>query len=348
MRELLDLIEKRQSEMPHRIVDVQRHIWAESICNSDFMAQAFRCLHEAMVSTANEPDAQTRVRRERIILDSTFLWLEKHVQTSDTANRNRYPERAEVLQRHREDWRAYIASVFDIDGQKLAMPIIETGLSLAEKLRPEDTEFAHRPVAVQPDEVTLDGKLSEPFWQQAISSRLLPRDATQPNDDPTSIRLAWSSEALYVGVEQPADRASAILGISLMSADRKGIQLSLYATKTNGPQSLGAYFYDYDPNGSLRIVKDRKASSQSVGSITDTLVTTEMRFLWSDLDARIGPLGDGSAKPEFLFHIEAYPSLDSKVPSHVSSPWLIGTSPTWHSGYFKPLRLPDPEKSPPR
>jgi len=83
--------------------------------------------------------------------------------------------------------------------------------------------------------VTLDGQLNEPFWQGTIASHLLPRDPQQPNDNPTSIRFAWTTEALYVGIEQPADKASATMGITLMGADRKGIQLSLYAPKNNGP-----------------------------------------------------------------------------------------------------------------
>ena len=219
------------------------------------------------------------------------------------------------------------------------MPIIESGLALAEKLKLDDTAFEHLPVAIAEADVTLDGQLAEPFWQTASSSRLLPRDPQQPNDNPTSIRLAWTTEALYVGVEQPADRSSATLGVTLMAADRKGVQLSLYATRTNGPQTLNAYFYDYDPNGGLRVVSDRKAKSQSAGTITDSAVTTELRFLWSDIDVSLVPKTGGSIDQSFLFNIESYPQPDSKVPDHISSPWLIGTSPTWNSGYFKSLRV---------
>ncbi len=185
----------------------------------------------------------------------------------------------------------------------------------------------------------LDGHLTEAFWQRSTSSRLMPRDPLLPNDDPTRIRLAWTNEALYVGIEQPADRSSALLGISLMAADRKGVQLSLYATKTNGPQTLNAYFHDYDANGGLRVVRDRAALSQSVGSIIDDNVTTELRFLWSDIGEVVVAEPGQIAKRDFLFNIESYSQPDSKVPNHVSSPWLIGTSPTWNSGYCKSLRL---------
>ena len=208
-----------------------------------------------------------------------------------------------------------------------------------EKLKLEDTEFEHRPVAITDADVTLDGQLNEAFWGLSKPSRLVPRDPTQANDNPTSIRLAWTPEALYVGIDQPADQVSANLGVTLMGADRKGVQLSLYSARNNGPQSLTAYYYDYDENGGLRVVKNRKAHSQSAGHITDARVTSELRFLWSDIDATIVTQAEGVIQQDFFFNIESYPLPDSKVPSHVSSPWLIGTSPTWHSGYYKRLRI---------
>ena len=353
MRALLERIEDRQAALPIRIVDVQRHVWAEQLCDAAFFADAFRWLDEAMLATSAERSrvapqlgfesrsdsstlTQTHVQRERIIIDSAFLWLEEHVRRSDPERAKSFPKRADVLKRHRADWHAYIATVFDADGQKLARPIIDAGISLAEKMRPEDTAFEHIAINIKDSDVTLDGKLDEPFWQQANVSRMLPRDSTQPNDDPTSIRLAWTNEALYVGLEQPAIRASATNGFTLMGADRQGIQLTLYAPKNNGPQTLNAYFYDYDPNGGLRIVKDRKAQSTSVGSITETQVTTELRFLWSDFAESV------ATKREFVFNVESYPQPDSKVASHVTSPWLVGTQPGWHSGYYKSLRLAAP------
>ena len=339
MRALLERIEDRQATLPIRIVDVQRHVWAEQLCDAPFFSDAFRWLDEAMLATSGDPFVQTHIQRERIIIDSAFLWLEEHVRRRDPARATSFPKRADVLKRHRSDWYAYIATVFDADGQKLAMPIIDAGISLAERLRPEDTSFEHIAIAVAESDVTLDGQLTEPFWQRATTSRMLPRDPQQPDDDLTSIRLAWTNEALYVGIEQSADKASATMGITLMGADRQGIQLSLFAPKSNGPQALNPYFYDYDPNGGLRVVSGRKSQSQSVGSITDAKVTTELRFLWSDIAESVIPNAEGIAKRDFVFNIESYLKPDSKVPSHVSSPWLIGTQPNWHSGYYRSLRL---------
>ena len=342
MRALLERIEDRQAELPTRVVDVQRHVWAEHFCDAAFFADAFRWLDEAMLATDADPFMQTHIQRERIIIDSAFLWLDEHVRRSDPARAASFPKRNDLLQRHRADWYAYIATVFDTDGQNLALPIIDAGIALAEKLRSEDTAFSDIALSVVESDVNLDGTLDEPFWQRATISRLLPRDSQQPNDNPTTIRFVWTNEALYVGLQQPADGASATNGFTLMGADRKGIQLSLYIPKNNGRQTLNGYFYDYDPDGGLRIVKDRKVHSTSVGSITDSKVTTELRFLWSDIAESVSPNEQGIAKSDFVFNIEAYGQPDAKVPSHVSSPWLVGTQPNWHSGYYRSLRLANP------
>ena len=47
MRALLERIEDRQVELSIRIVDVQRHVWAEQFCDADYFADAFRWLNEA-------------------------------------------------------------------------------------------------------------------------------------------------------------------------------------------------------------------------------------------------------------------------------------------------------------
>lgn len=344
MRALLERIEDRQAELPIRVVDVQRQVWAEQFCDAAFFADAFRWLDEAMLATVADPFLQTHIQRERIIIDSAFLWLEEHIRRSDPERAKSFARRADVLSRHRTDWHAYIATVFDAEGQKLATPIIDAGISLAEKLRPEDTAFEHIAIAIAEPDVKLDGQLTEPFWQNATVSQMLPRDPQRPNDDPTLIRLAWTGEALYVGVEQPVDKSSATLGVTLMAADRKGIQLSLYAPKANGPQTLNPYFYDYDSNGGLGVVKGRESQSRSFGSINDAKFTMELRFLWSDIaesDIAKSVIADeqGDIQRNFVFNIEAYPKPDSKVPSHVSSPWLVGTQPNWHSGYYRSLRL---------
>ena len=345
MRQLLERIEQRQADLSLRVVDVQRQVWAEAFCDNEFFTDAYRWLDEAMRLTNDDPVQQTHVRRERIVIDSVFLWLESHLRDGHPAESPGFPAREEILRRHREDWNLYIATVFNEDGQKLARPFIENGLTLMEKLKLEDTEFEHRPVAITDADVTLDGQLNEAFWGLSKPSRLVPRDPTQANDNPTSIRLAWTHEALYVGIDQPADQVSANLGVTLMAADRKGVQLSLYSARNNGPQSLNAYYYDYDENGGLRVVKDRKAHSQSAGHVTDARVTSELRFLWSDIDATIGSQAEAVLQQDFFFNIESYPLPDSKVPSHVSSPWLIGTSPTWHSGYYKRLRIEYAQKN---
>lgn len=344
MRRLLDRIERRQSELTTRVVDVQRQVWAERLCDAEFFADAFRLFDEALQATRNDEQRAIRVRRERLVVDSSFLWLETHVRRGAGARSSDLPDRDEVLRRHRDDWRAYLATVFDEEGQKLALPIMEAGVDLAAKLKPEDTNFEDRPLAVPASAVQLDGRLNEAFWSDAPTARLLPRDPGRLNDDPTVIRLAWSSEALYLGVEQPVESASATLGVSLMAADRRGVQLSLYSPRAEGLQTPSAYFYDYDPDGGLRLVKDRRAESRCARATVDGKATLEMRFLWSDLGERTDDRPEGPGKRDFLMNVEAYPLADSKAPGLVSSPWLIGSSPTWHSGYFKALRL-DPAAS---
>lgn len=339
MQQLLQRIEQRQADLSLRVVDVQRQVWAEAFCDSEFLQDAYRWLDEAMRLTSDDPIRQTHIRRERIVIDSVFLWLESHLRAGHPEEAQRFPTREQILRRHREDWELYIATVFNEEGQKLAWPFIENGLRLLDKLKLEDTEFEHRPVGITDADVTLDGELNEAFWELSKPSRLVPRDPGQANDNPTTIRLAWSTEALYVGIKQPAHLASASLGVTLMGADRKGIQLSLYGARNNGSQALNAYFYDYDENGGLRAVQDRKAHSQSMGHVTDTSVTSELRFLWSDIDVTFGPQVEGAFRHDFLFNVESYALPESKVPSHVSSPWLIGTSPSWHSGYYKRLRI---------
>ena len=339
MRALLDRIEDRQAELSLRVVDVQRHVWMEQLCDAAFFTDAYRWLDEAMLATAADPFMQTHVQRERIIIDSSFLWLEEHVRRSDPTRVAGYPQRAELLSRHRADWQAFLATVFDPEGLKLALPIIEGGISLAAKLRPDDTAFQHTALEISESDVVLDGQLAEPFWQTATRSGMLPRNPQLPNDDPTSIRLAWTDKALYVGIEQPADRASASFGITLMAADRQGIQLSLYGAPRPGPYPVQAYFSDYDSDETKGVEKGRKALSESVGAATEKLVTTELRFLWSDIAESVTPDANGKSKRDFVFNVESYPLPDSKTATHVSSPWLVGTQPNWHSGYYKALHL---------
>ncbi len=339
MRALYERIEDHQTEIPIRVVDVQRHVWMEAMCNTAFMVDAYRWLDEAMAATASDPFQQTHVQRERIIIDSVFLWLEEHLRQSDPVQAVSLPARAEVLRRHRQDWHDFIHTVFDPDGLKQAEPIIEIGVQLAEKLKQEDTAYEHVALQISESDIQLDGQMTETFWQQASTSRMLPRDPRKPNDDPTSIRLAWTDKALYVGIEQPADKASATFSVTLMAADRAGLQLTLILPQNNGPQAVNPYFYKYDANGGIVAVNDQKSQSKSWGTKSNTTSTTELEFLWSDLAESVTPDLQGHAKRDFLLDIESYPAADSKTATHSSSPWLIGTQPSWHSGYYKPLHL---------
>jgi hypothetical protein len=362
MRALLDRIESRQAETPTRIVDVQRHVWAEQLCDAAFFADAYRLLDEATRSmgfqpvppAANErhqssPEERKggtdwrsmlpRVCRERIIIDSTFLWLEEHVRRQNSSLSKSFPSRADVLARHRADWDTYLASVFNAEGLKITKPIIDCGITLAEKLRPEETRFEEAAIRCDEATIKLDGQLTEPFWEQADTARLVPRDPTLPFDNPAIVRFAWTDEALYVGIEQPLDRPVATIGVALQAADRQGIQLTLYAPQREGELPLNAYFYRYDETGNgLQAVPGRKAQCQSFGHCSDKSLTTELRFRWSDIDAA-PKAADRPSNRRFLVNIESYPQPGSQAASHHLSPWLLGTSPPWHSGYFKSLRL---------
>ena len=87
------------------------------------------------------------------------------------------------------------------------------------------------------------------------------------------------------------------------------------------------------------IVSAQAVKGSMLGTITDSKVTTELRFLWADLGE------SPETKRQFLFNVEAYPNADSKTPSHVSSLWLIGTQPNWHSGYYQAMLLKTRDQS---
>jgi hypothetical protein len=236
-----------------------------------------------------------------------------------------------VLQRHRSDWTAYVASVFDESGQKTIAPLIEPGLQLLEKLQTADTDSTRIALPTTEAAITHDGLLNEPLWQQARELRLLPRDPNSANDDDSKFRFAWTPEALFVGIEQPLDIAAAIYEVSLMAPDRKGVQVALYAQPSG---SVAAYFYAYPTTG-MTTVPDRKSLSKFVASKTATNATAEFRIPWTDLPADVRP------NDELLLNIATYPKLDSTTPSYVSSPWLIGTSPTYNPAYYGTIRLGD-------
>ena len=231
--------------------------------------------------------------------------------------------------RHRADWTAYVASVFDEAGQKTIAPLIEPGLQLMEKLQTADTDSTRDALPNTEAAITHDGLLNEPLWQQARSLRLLPRDPSSANDDNSEFRFAWTPEALYVGIEQPLDKAAAIYEVSLMTPDRKGVQVALHAQPSG---SVAAYFYAYPTTGMIA-VPNRKSLSKFVASKTATHATAEFRIPWTDLPT------EAKANDELLLNIATFPKLDSKTPSHVSSPWLIGTSPTYNPAYYATVRL---------
>lgn len=114
-----------------------------------------------------------------------------------------------MLQRHRADWKEYVASVFDKTGQETIARLIEPGLQLLEKLQ--------------------------------------------------------TAEALYVGIEQPLDKVAASYDVSLMTPDRKGVQVELIAQASGG---IGAYFYAYPATGMIA-VPNRKSLSKFVASKTE-------------------------------------------------------------------------------
>ena len=111
------------------------------------------------------------------------------MRRQDPVTAAKLPQRNDLLQRHRSDWTAYVASVFDKTGKDTIAPLIEPGLQLLEKLRTEDTDSFRTAIATTEAEITLDGQLNEPFWQHARSLRLLPRDPKGANDDNSKFRF---------------------------------------------------------------------------------------------------------------------------------------------------------------
>jgi len=327
MRELLEILEERQSQISANSSNMRRHVWLEALCDATFFTNAYRCLDTAALAAQDDVGALIHVRRERIIVDAAFLWIEASVRRQ--ANKATFPSRADVLQRHRADWTAYVASVYDEAGQKTITPLIEPGLQLLEKLQTVDTDSTRIALPTTDDAITHDGLLHEPLWQQARELRLLPRDPNAANDDNSKFRFAWTPEALYVGIEQPLEKAAAIYEVSLMTPDRKGVQVLLHAQPSG---SVAAYFYAYPTSGMI-VVPNRKSRSKFVASKTATHATAEFRIPWIDLPTEAKP------NDELLLNISTFPKLDSKTPSQVSSPWLIGTSPTYNPAYYATIRL---------
>ncbi|MFO0904000.1 MAG: DUF4838 domain-containing protein [Pirellulales bacterium] len=327
MRELLEVLEERQAAIDANSSNMRRHAWLESLCDADFFASAYRCLDAAAAAAEGDRLSSVHVRRERIIIDSAFLWREAAVREQSPATP--FPQRADVLKRHRADWSAYVSSVFDTTGQEAIAPLLEPGLQLLEKLNADDAQATRLAVHIDDAAASLDGRLDEPFWREAKPSRLLPRDPRASNDDRSQIRFAWTNDALVVGLEQPAESAAAIWEVSLMTPDRQGVQALLHA-QPNG--SVAGYFYAYPATGMVS-VPGRKSHAKFVSLRSTERVTAEFRIPWTDLPTKV------RAGDELLCNVAVFPKSDSRVPSHVSSPWLIGASPTYHPAYYGTIRL---------
>ena len=330
MRGLLELIENCQSTTTGSIVPRRRHVWTDAICDATFFSKAYRHLDMAVEATAADARSLIHVRRERIVIDSAYLWTEAAVRRQDPTTAGQLPPRAEVVQRFRDDWSTYVASAFDEHGQAEIAPLISPGIELVAKLKTENTDPLRHAVPIQENEVTVDGKLNEPFWSSATPLRLMPRDPQAANDDESAIRFAWTPEALYVGIEQPIDDAAAYWEVSLMEPSRKGDQVALFVQPAG---AIAAYYYHYLAEGGMLAVPERKSLSNVASIKTSTTVSGEIRIPWTDLPAT------PKAGDDFLMNVGTYPKPDSKSPSHVSSPWLIGTSPTYNPAYHGRLKL---------
>lgn len=336
MRELLEVIEDRQLQIEVNSSQQRRHVWLEALGDPKFFERAYQCLDVAMQLAKDDKASLVHVRRERIVIDSAFLWIEGGVRRQAGAL-STLPLRTDVLKRHREDWDCYLSSVFDEEGRKKIAPLIEPGLQLSEKLQTGDTDAVRNAVAAREAELKHDGVLDEHFWHRSKALRLLPRDPLAPNDDESEFRFVWTPEALYVGIRQPLEKAAASFEVSLMTPDRKGVQADLFAQPSG---AVSGYFYAY-PSTGMVAVPNRKSQSKLVVSKTDKYFTGEYRIPWTDLPTDPKPGG------EVLLNISIYPKLDSKAASHVSSPWLIGASPTYNPAYHSTVRLAEMDESTP-
>lgn len=330
MRALLNLIEDRQELVAVNSSARRRHVWIEALCDAAFFSTAMQLLEAAELAAGVDRRLLTRIHRERIVIDSAYLWSEGAVRRKAPDNVSALPERMTVLQRHRADWKEYVCSAFDETGQAVILPFVETGLRLIEKLSARDTDSFREAISADETTVVLDGRLDETVWQQAEPLRLLPRDPAAPNEDQSAFRFVWTADAMIVGVDQPSKNSSAIWEVSLMAPDRKGVQLALHA-RPDG--STAAYFYRYPEEGGMVSVSDRKSLSRVVSADAGDRVTAEIQIPWSDISAT-AVTGD-----TFLLNIGVFPELSSKAAAFVSSPWLIGSAPTYNPAYHGTIGL---------
>lgn len=329
-------IAERQAKTPIRIVDVQRHVWLRHLCDAEFFATAYQLLDEAMRLAKDDPAVLTRICRERLVIDSAYLWTHESVKRGDSTTAAKLPERSLVIKRHRQDWQNYLAATFDADGLKLATPLVERGLRVVERAKAEDSDWVSEAVPAKEGEIILDGKIDEPIWNATRIHRLVPMGIEAAHDDPTIIRYAWTPDALYLSVVQPREQASAGIEVSLADMDRSGLQLSLYCNRDG---SAGPRFYRQAKDGGLELVAVRASESRMKLSGDEKKISMEVRVPWSDLDVK--PAANG----EFYLNVATYPNPTSQTPSHVSSPWLVADTPAWNPAYFGLLRLTAVESS---
>lgn len=336
MHALHDWIAERQAKTPIRIVDVQRHVWLKHLCDAEFFATAYQHLDEAMRLAKDDPAILTRVCRERLVVDSAYLWTHESVRRVDSTTAAKLPERPIVVQRHRQDWQHYLAATFNAEGIQLAMPLVERGLRVIERAKGEDSDWVSEAAPAREGEIILDGKLDEPIWNATRMHRLVPMGIEPAHDDPTIMRYAWTPDALYLTVDQPREKASAGIEVSLTDLGRQGFHLSLYCNRDG---SSGPRFYRPGKDGGLEAVAGRTSGSRMKLSGDEQHLRMEIRVPWSDLDVK------PAANAEFFLNVATYPNPASQAPSHVSSPWLIADTPAWNPAYFGLLRLTATESS---
>lgn len=330
MHSLYNYIAERQTKFPIRIVDVQRHVWLRHLCDAQFFARAYQLLDESMSLAKDDSAILTRICRERMVIDSAYLWTHQSVKRFDSTTAAKLPKRHIVVKRHRQDWQHYLAATFDADGIKLAMPIVDRGLRVIERAKGEDSDWVSEAALAKEGEIILDGKLDEPTWKAARKHRLVPIGIEATHDDPTIVRYAWTPDALYISVDQPREQASAGIEVSLTDLDRHGFHLSMYCNRDG---SAGPRFYRKGEDGGIEAVVERTSGSRMKLSGEEQQISMEIRVPWSDLDVK--PEVNG----EFYLNVATYPNPTSQAPSHVSSPWLVADTPAWNPAYFGLLRL---------
>jgi hypothetical protein len=328
MRELLELIENRQSTSPINSAHMRRHAWLAHMGTPEFFRDAYRQL-DAALAAAETDLHRIHVRRERMVIDSAYLWRQAVVARQNSEIARLLPSRETILARSRGDWADYLASAFNPSGQELIRPIVEPGLTLFEKLRPEDTAGEFTALAIADSAVVLDGQLEEPVWTRAEPCRFVPKSPTGDFSDDSQIRFAWSTDALYVAIRQTKSRAAHSFEVSVMAPDRTGIQQAAIIGPAGAVQG---YFYRY-PSTGMEAVKGRTTTGRAMITRGEDGLVAEIRIPWGDLDAT------AVASGEFLVNVATYATPESRATEFVTSPMLIGSAPGYHPKYHSSVTL---------